>query len=43
MSLCEAEIAANAIKPVDGLVNAVLATAKEHQDNITVIKLERAR
>ena len=42
-SLSEAEIAANAIKPVDGLVKAVLATAKEHQDNITVIKLERAR
>ncbi len=34
-SLSEAEIAANAIKPVDGLVKAVLATAKEHQDNIT--------
>ena len=42
-SLSEAEIAANAIKPVDGLVKAVLAAAKEHQDNITVIKLERAR
>ena len=42
-SLSEAEIAANAIKPVDGLVKAVLATAKEHQDNVTVIKLERAR
>ena len=26
-----------------GLIEAVLATAREHQDNITVIKLERAR
>lgn len=42
-SLSEAEIAANAIKPVDGLIKAVLAAAKEHQDNITVIKLERQR
>jgi serine/threonine protein phosphatase PrpC len=42
-SLSEAEIAANAIKTADGLIKAVLAAAKEHQDNITVIKLERAR
>ena len=42
-SLSEAEIAANAIKPVDGLIMAVLATAREHQDNFTVVKLERAR
>ncbi len=42
-SLSEAEIAANAIKPVDGLIMAVLATAREHQDNVTVVKLERAR
>ena len=42
-SLSEAEIAANAIKPADELIKAVLAAAKEHQDNITVIKLERAR
>ena len=41
-SLSEAEIAASAIKPADGLIDAVLAAAKEHQDNITVIKLERA-
>jgi serine/threonine protein phosphatase PrpC len=42
-SLSEAEIAASAIKTADGLIKAVLAAAKEHQDNITVIKLERAR
>ncbi len=42
-SLSEAEIAANAIKPADGLIAAVLATAKEHQDNVTVIRLERVR
>jgi serine/threonine protein phosphatase PrpC len=42
-SLSEAEIAASAIKPVDGVIKAVLDAAKEHQDNITVIKLERAR
>jgi protein phosphatase len=42
-SLSEAEIAASAIKPVDGMIKAVLDTAKEHQDNVTVVKLERAR
>jgi serine/threonine protein phosphatase PrpC len=42
-SLSEAEIAASAIKPVDGMIKTVLAAAKEHQDNITVVKLERAR
>lgn len=42
-SLTEAQIAAGAIKAADGLVKAVLAAAKEHQDNVTVIKLERAR
>jgi PPM family protein phosphatase len=42
-SLREAEIAASAVKPADGIIEAVLAAAKEHQDNITVIKLERAR
>jgi protein phosphatase len=42
-SLSDAEIAAGAIKPADGLINAVLAAAKEHQDNVTVIKLERVR
>ena len=42
-SLSEAEIAAGAAKPARGLIEAVLAAAKEHQDNITVIKLERER
>src|SRR5215510_5246214 len=42
-SLSEAEIAASAIKPVDGVIKAVLDAAKEHQDNVTVVKLERAR
>jgi serine/threonine protein phosphatase PrpC len=42
-SLSEAEIAAGSIKAADGLVKAVLAAAKEHQDNVTVVKLERAR
>jgi serine/threonine protein phosphatase PrpC len=42
-SLSEAAIAANAIKPANGMIEAVLAAAKEHQDNITVVKLERAR
>jgi protein phosphatase len=42
-SISEAEIAASAIKPVDGLIRAVLAAANEHQDNVTVVKLERAR
>lgn len=42
-SINEAEIAASAIKPVDGVIKAVLAAAKEHQDNVTVVKLERAR
>ena len=30
-------------RPAEGIVQAVLAAAKEHQDNITVVKLERAR
>jgi len=42
-SLSETEIAASAIQPVEGLIRAVLAIAKEHQDNVTVVKLERAR
>ena len=42
-SLSDAEIAASAIKPVDGMIAAVLAVARQHQDNVTVIKLERAR
>ena len=42
-SLSAAEIAAGAARPVQGLIDAVLAAAKEHQDNVTVIKLERGR
>ena len=30
-------------RPAEGIVQAVLAAAKEHQDNVTVVKLERAR
>ena len=37
------DIEAGAVKPVHGLIDAVLAAADEHQDNITVVKLERAR
>ena len=40
-SLSEAEIIAAAAKPVRDLIDAVLAAAKEHQDNVTVVKLER--
>ncbi len=42
-SISAAEIAASAVKPVDGLIRTVLAAAREHQDNVTVIKLERVR
>src|SRR5258707_7558072 len=42
-SLTEAEIAASAIKSASGVIETVLAAAKDHQDNITVVKLERAR
>jgi serine/threonine protein phosphatase PrpC len=42
-SLSEAEIAANAIKTATALIETVLTAAKEHQDNITVIKMERDR
>ena len=41
-SLSAAAIAAAAAKPVVGLIETVLAAAKEHQDNVTVVKLERA-
>ena len=40
-TLSAAEIAAAAVKPVGGLIDTVLAAAKEHQDNVTVVKLER--
>jgi serine/threonine protein phosphatase PrpC len=42
-TLREPQIAAAAIRPAAALVEAVLAADKEHQDNVTVIKLERAR
>ncbi|MFZ5781539.1 MAG: PP2C family protein-serine/threonine phosphatase [Pseudomonadota bacterium] len=42
-SLKLAEIAAGAVKPAAQLVDAVLAAANEHQDNVTVIRLERER
>jgi protein phosphatase len=42
-SLSESEIAAGAAQPAQSLIAAVLAAAKEHQDNITVVKLERER
>jgi hypothetical protein len=42
-SLSPLEIAAAAAKPVRGLIETVLAAAKEHQDNVTVVKLERGR
>jgi len=40
-SLDEAGIAAGAGGPVDALIAAVLAVGEPHQDNVTVIKLER--
>ena len=42
-SISEAEIAASAVKTVDGVIKAVLDAAREHQDNVTVVRLERAR
>jgi len=42
-TLSEKQIEASALKPVRGLIQAVLAAKAEHQDNITVIKLERER
>jgi serine/threonine protein phosphatase PrpC len=42
-TLSSKDIEAGAVKPVRGLIDAVLAAADEHQDNITVVKLERVR
>ena len=42
-SLSALEIAAAAGKPVRGMIDTVLAAAKGHQDNVTVVKLERER
>ena len=36
------QIAAQATRPASVLVEAVLAVAKDHQDNVTVVKLERS-
>jgi protein phosphatase len=40
-SLADAEIASQSGKAVSGLIDAVLAMRHPHQDNITVVKLER--
>jgi serine/threonine protein phosphatase PrpC len=40
-SLSDADIAVQSAKPVRGLVAAVLAVGVRHQDNVTIIKLER--
>ena len=40
-SLSDADIAAQSAKPVQALIAAVLAVGSPHQDNVTVIKLER--
>jgi protein phosphatase len=40
-SLTNEQIAAAASRPASGMVEAVLAVAKDHQDNVTVVKLER--
>ena len=41
-TLTDEQIAAGAMRPASGLVEAVLAAAKAHQDNVTVVKLERS-
>ena len=40
-TLANEQIAFEATRPASGMIEAVLAAAKEHQDNVTVIKLER--
>lgn len=40
-SLSDADIASQSAKPVQALISAVLAVGSSHQDNVTVIKLER--
>jgi protein phosphatase len=42
-TLSEKQIEAAVSKPVRGLIEAVLAAADQHQDNVTVVKLERQR
>ena len=41
-SLSDADIAVQSTKPVQGLIAAVLAAGVRHQDNVTIVKLERA-
>ena len=41
-SLGDADIAVQSTKPVRSLIAAVLAVGVRHQDNVTIIKLERA-
>ena len=36
------QITAQSERPASALVEAVLAAAKDHQDNVTVVKLERS-
>jgi protein phosphatase len=43
LTLAEPRIAAEAAKPVQALIDAVLAMRAPQQDNITIIKLERER
>lgn len=40
-TLANEQIASLAARPADSMIEAVLAAAKEHQDNVTIIKLER--
>jgi serine/threonine protein phosphatase PrpC len=42
-SLSNEQLMAQASLPVDRIIAGVLAVAKAHQDNITVVKLERVR
>ena len=41
LSLSDPDIASHSAKPVSALISAVLAVRNPHQDNVTVIKLER--
>lgn len=40
-TLANEQIASLAARPANSMIEAVLAAAKEHQDNVTIIKLER--
>jgi serine/threonine protein phosphatase PrpC len=42
-TLSEKQIEEAVPKPVHGLIEAVLAVADQHQDNVTVVKLERGQ